>query len=64
MREPRTLSNLSRLLDCLRSCMRRSTKSCRACPAPSAVAQVYLPYAMKLLIQELMSMSVASRLMV
>ena len=38
------------------------TYECRSCKL-SSVAQVYLPYAMKLLIQELMSMQIAARLM-
>ena len=36
---------------------------CRSCKT-SAVAAVYLPYAMKLLVQELTSMQIAPRLLV
>ena len=40
----------------------RNVFACRACKT-SSVSQVYLPYAMKLLIQELTSMQIAPRML-
>ncbi len=47
--------------------LQSSTFECRACKLihkSSTVSQVYIPYAMKLLVQELVSMQIAPRLFV
>jgi DNA-directed RNA polymerase II subunit RPB2 len=40
------------------------TFECKPCKSSTGVSQIYLPYAMKVLIQELMSMQIAPRMLV
>lgn len=44
--------------------LKRNMFQCRNCNNRTAVSQVFIPYACKLLFQELMSMSVAPRILV
>ncbi len=37
---------------------------CKPCKKSSGISQLHLPYAMKLLVQELMAMSIAPRMLV
>ena len=42
--------------------LKRNTFECRSCKTRTGISKVYIPYAAKLLFQELMSMGVATRL--